>query len=164
MSQDVSVREFIEEYLIGHIGKIQKRQPYFAFVLMAIGIEFLGKCLNNHSDWNYYSKGQPARDFNKGMQLSPMRKYKNLDLYHKLRCGLAHSLLTNNGLTLSNNEVGSTINSKQFFQDFKAACREVLAMKNLPKKNLDSPFFTIANKVNADGSIVSTTGHTSTNR
>lgn len=158
----VSVRQFINEYLIGHIGTIKDQQPYFAFVLMAIGIEFLGKCLNKYSNWNYYSKGQPARDFKRGMQLTPLKRYIKLDLYHKLRCGLAHSLLTDGGLTLSDESGVNAISCKQFFQDFEAACKEVLAMKNLPKKDLDLPFFTVTNTVNADGKIVSVTGHTTT--
>lgn len=162
MSQDVSVREFIEEYLIGHIGKIKEGYPYFAFLLMAVGIEFLGKCLNEFEDWDDYKFTKPSDNFDEGLKVPSLNKYQNKNLYYELRCGLAHSFLTNNGLKLSDKD--GVVNCEEFYKDFESACREVLAMKNLPKKNLDSPFFTIANKVNADGSIVSTTGHTSTNR
>ena len=161
-TKNVTVREFIQKYLIDQIGDIRDKHPYFAFTLMAIGIEFLGKCLNKHSNWNYYSKGQPARDFKRGMQLTPLKRYIKLDLYHKLRCGLAHSLLTDGGLTLSDESGVNAISCNQFFQDFEAACKEVLAMKKLPKKDLDLPFFTVTNTVNADGKIISATGHSTT--
>lgn len=158
--KNITVKDFIEDYLIAKIGEIKDDQPYFAFVLMAIGIEFLGKCQNNVSDWNYYTKGQPKRDFNKGMKLAPLKKYKSRNLYDSLRCGLAHSLSTK-GLALSDKKNKKSISCDEFYADFVAACNEVLSGRvPMPKKNLSDIFFveTISN----DGS--STTGHSQSNQ
>lgn len=48
---NVSAREFIEDYLIKQINTIKQDNPYFAFLLMAVGIEFLGRCQSTN-DWN----------------------------------------------------------------------------------------------------------------
>lgn len=43
----MTVREFISEYLKRHIKEIKGNgYPFEAFMLMSIGIEFLGKCVN----------------------------------------------------------------------------------------------------------------------
>ncbi len=38
-------KDFIQMVLIEGIGDVVKRHPYISFALVAIGIEFLGKCL-----------------------------------------------------------------------------------------------------------------------
>lgn len=143
-TKNVTVENFIKEYLIQQIGDIKDKQPYFAFTLMAIGIEFLGKCQNNNPNWNYYAKRQPQKDFNKGMGLAPLKKYKSYNLYHKLRCGLAHSLSTNGNLSLSNKNKNKTLNSEEFYNAFAAACNEVLnGNVYMPKKKLSDTFFVV---------------------
>ena len=57
-----SGKEFIREYLIGKIGKLKDSEPYIAFLMMSIGIEFLGKCLNDKHDWDVSNMSES--DFN----------------------------------------------------------------------------------------------------
>lgn len=42
-TEEKTVKEFIKEYLIDQIGEIKENYPYFAFLLMSVGIEFLGE-------------------------------------------------------------------------------------------------------------------------
>ena len=56
-------KEFIQQVLINELGEIHSQHPYIAFATMAIGVEFLGKCLNDHDDWNFYAAGIHKQDF-----------------------------------------------------------------------------------------------------
>lgn len=161
-SKDVTVKDFIEKYLIDEIGAIKDEHPYLAFLSMAVGIEFLGKCCNHFTDWN--KGGQSRNDFNGGMRIPSLNdtKYAGMDLYSELRCGLAHSLLTKGDLCLTNQaSVNGAIGCDEFYQDFVAACREVLDGKvQMPVKKLTDVFFTVTD----DGQGNSITGVTSTNK
>ena len=90
-SEDVSVRKFIEDYLITQIGEIKPKYPYFAFLLMSVGIEFLGKCQNDY-DWDDFSRIKPNENFDNGLKIYPLKKYVTTGLYDKLRNGFAHAL------------------------------------------------------------------------
>ncbi len=146
-TRQITVREFINTHLIEYIGNIKDYYPYFAFLLMAVGIEFLGKCQRNNSDWNYYDKHNPSADFEKGMEIPPLQKYSASDLRNFLRNGMAHSFLPKGGMLISNNGTdGQSIGCSQLYNDFKAACNEVLHGKvQMSVKSLDDVFFTITN-------------------
>ena len=47
-------KEFIDTVLINEVGAIHLQYPYISFAMIAIGIEFLGKCLNNYENWNMH--------------------------------------------------------------------------------------------------------------
>ena len=161
-TKDITVREFIKEYLIDQIGEIKEKYPYFAFLLMSVGIEFLGQCVNEKPKFN---QGNSNHNFDLGAQIPPLNNYSNNVLYNKLRCGLAHSMLVKGNLSLSDIEDGSSVSCNEFYQDFVEACKVVLAMKNLPKKNLNDIFFTITQTQNAvDGTLSSVTSVTQSNQ
>lgn len=152
-------KDFMQEFLIDKIGELKDKEPYVAFLMMAIGIEFLGKCLNNKSDWD--TKNMTKKDFNSAInKLKPLKKYRNWDLYDKLRCGLAHSMMVKNGLMIKDKGSSSSasISCEEFYRDFKAACEEVMNMPNLPKKNLNDVYFTVRQE---NGSSI--TGNTANN-
>ena len=171
---NVSVRKFIQDYLIDQIGDIKNTNPYFAFLLMAVGIEFLGKCQNEH-DWDDYKLIQPRDNFNNGLKIGTLKKYANKDFYDKLRNGLAHALLIKKGVKLSEGEYEDALNSNTLYQDFKIACNEVInAAKGEDgilrtsegieiKKDLDATFFYVSEKHNVDGDIFSITATTQYN-
>ena len=174
-TKDITVREFIKEYLIDQIGEIKEKYPYLAFLLMSVGIEFLGKCQSS-DDWNA-NKSNSKQDFGKGLNIKPLDVYKNLDLYKNLRCGLAHSLLTKGQLALSNKGEKSAINCDEFYEKFKEACEQVINGKkdenkkiyingNIEiKKDLDDIFFTITQTQNAtNGTVSSVTSTTQINQ
>ena len=138
-----SGKEFIREYLIGKIGKLKDSEPYIAFLMMSIGIEFLGKCLNDKDDWDVSNMSES--DFNLAINtLKSLNKYQGWDLYHKLRCGLAHTMMVKSGFGIKNKGASTStcVSCEEFYNDFKAACEEVMNM-SLPVKNLDADYLVI---------------------
>ncbi len=77
---------------------------------MAIGIEFLGKCLNSHEDWN--EPKHSKEDFELAINtLDSFVKYRPLlkshNFWTSLRNGLLHSFAPKSTITLSSkNEAG----------------------------------------------------------
>ena len=153
--KNVSVKDFIDEYLINEIGEIKEKYPYHAFLLMAVGIEFLGRYLSGYS-WE--QKGVSETAFNNAiLELFPKGKYDNFDLFHNLRCGLAHSLLMQGNLTLSDKKSEGSINCDEFYDDFVEACNKIIEMPpSNNRKSLDEKFFTVTTTENG----ASTTGNT----
>lgn len=152
--KNVSIKDFINKYLIDRIGKIKEDNPYFAFLLMAVGIEFLGRYLDGCS-WE--QKGVSETAFNGAiLELFPEGKYDKFDLFHNLRCGLAHSLLMQGNLTLSDKKSEGSISCDEFYDDFVKACNKILTMPPSDRKSLDEKFFTVTTTENG----ASTTGNT----
>ena len=156
--ENVSARKFIENYLITRIGEIKNSQPYFAFILMAVGIEFLGRCQSTN-DWN--DTKNPKTYFNCGLAVPPLCQYakKYPDLYHQLRCGLAHAYRPD-GIILSNKGGVGDINCDDFYADFVAACKNVLDDKAPQKvRNLDEFFFAVTTTDDGTSSTATTTNN-----
>ena len=170
---DISVRQFIQEYLIDDIGEVVKKHPYFAFLLISVGIEFIGKCQNDH-DWDDYKIISPHDNFENGLKFKPLKAYANKNLYQDLRNGLAHALLIKNNLNLSDKNANNSLSSDEFYDRFKEACKLVLnATKRADgrtftsdnieiKKDLDSTFFNISDETNTNGECSSITALTNT--
>lgn len=149
-----TVQEFIGECLIKDIGRLKDEYPYFAFLLMAAGIEFLGKCLNEHVEWQ--TQGQSRPDFDTGISLFPP-KYHGMDLYNNLRCGLAHAFIPDKGLRLSDvkGQDNTVLSCEEFYDDFKAACNKVMSGQvAMPVKKLSDPFMNVKD----DGETVASGG------
>lgn len=142
----MTVNVFINKYFIEEIGSLVEKRPFVSFVLMAIGIEFLGKCLNTN-DWDDKSE-RSGKTFDYAIQLfDSLKKYQAIpDLYHNLRCGLAHRLMVKGNIILTpdqNNLTGPdfTIGCKEFYDDFKQACLDAIDNKNgMIKKNLNEEY------------------------
>lgn len=158
MMKNVSVAEHIQHFWIDELKDIvygikvegqekPKKYPYMAFSMIGIGIEFLGKVLAHRVDW--HQEGHSSEDFNYAiMTLNALRSYRPfakksdvtpaIYLYSILRCGLAHASLPGNDLRISDNETekltGSpiTLNVVTLYENFKAACEEVLEMLKGP--------------------------------
>lgn len=137
----MTVKDFINKYFIEEIGSLVEERPFVSFVLMSIGIEFLGKCLNTN-DWDDKNERSGKTFDNALQQFDSLKKYQAIpDLYHNLRCGLAHRLMVKGHVILTpdqNNLTGPdyTIGCKEFYNDFKQACLDAIANKNgLIKKN-----------------------------
>ncbi len=161
----VTVREFIEEYLIRQIGEIKNDYPYLAFVLMSVGIEFLGKCQNTKTNWQY---NDSANDFKLGMSLfSNSYNWNAGDLYSKLRCGMAHALQTKQIDLSDTGNCNNGISCDMFYDDFVSACK-ALINKNPPiqtqGKRLSDVFFYETQSTDKSGLPVTSTGQTSTNK
>jgi len=127
-------KNFIEKVLIEEIGKITITNAYLSFVLIAIAIEFLGKCINDSlNNWNEGKSEELFKNAIKGL----MPKYQPYCLYQLLRCGLAHYLAPQKGLDLSELKNGTinlsttpdgtlVLNIEDFYYDFKCACEKVI--------------------------------------
>lgn len=155
---NISVRQFIQEYLIDDIGNIVKTHPYFAFLLMAVGIEFLGRCQSTNA-WN--DRHKPSDYFDDGLAVPPLSQYatKCRNLYHQLRCGLAHAYRPD-GIILSNEGGAGDISCDDFYADFVAACKNVLDDKAPQKvRNLDEFFFAVTTTDDGTSSTATTTNN-----
>ncbi len=60
--------EFIEDYK-RFVKDLTERHPYYCFGVVCMGIEFLGKCLDDEHDFDYYTKETPRRNFNTAIDL-----------------------------------------------------------------------------------------------
>lgn len=140
--KQVTLREFIEKELCGSIEQTMVNFPYFAFGTIAIGIEFLGNCMDSDG-WN--AKHLSKKRFDKAINTLPsLTKYKDANLYTDLRCGMAHMMAPNNSLLVANNEGAysaqdRTLYIKTFYQDFKEACQYLINNSALWGGNGKSP-------------------------
>lgn len=184
-TKTISVENYINEVLLQDINDVKQEKPYLAFLLIAAGIEFLGKCLSKSKDW--HSNGTSQKDFETAIcKLKAFQKYRKytrglkrknaknhkmhlinppISLYKSLRCGLLHAMLPGENIHLSNgqgvhNEIDGhlTLYLDTFYDDFSAACNELLE-KNKIGKNLKEHFFTIG-YYNKDGNQYAVTGET----
>lgn len=149
-------KQFIKQVFIDDLGKIINSQHYISFMVMSIGIEFLGKCLDiSTKKWN--ARGKSQKHFENAVNflasLQSYRQYlKSHCLYESLRCGMAHSASPENQISLSSGGekphlilTGTSLNLKceNFYKDFKAACEEVISMSFPPSDKMNNDFITI---------------------
>lgn len=127
--KEVSIKDFIRQNLYPAIEMLKDNgHPYFAFELIAAGIEFLGACID---DKDFYQRKRGRKRFKNAItKLSSLQKYNFPDkLYDNLRCGMCHVLLPRTTLKLSSG-YGKCRESKlyieTFYCDFKSACEELL--------------------------------------
>ena len=166
----ITVAKFIETELIGAIDDIKERHPYLAFVLIASGIEFLGKCLCPNADWH---ESDPKGNFEKAINtLDNFQKYRSytggngnhvpdVSLYGELRCGLVHAFLPQKDIILHSGSGECKIYDDKkvhlyietFFDDFKNACKELDVKTDITKKDLSGGFILI--ETSQDGSVSS---------
>ena len=130
-------KEFIESVLINEMKDVVFRHPYLSFLLISVGVEFLGKCLlTDHQDWNDI---RPEKAFEEGAGLLYKidSRYKELNLRDELRNGFAHTFIPKSKIALSEVRSGAKnfqIHSsgktvlvvEEFYRDFVVACREVI--------------------------------------
>jgi len=165
----LSPKEFIQQVFINELEDIIEKHPYIAFMIMGIGIEFLGKSISaEDADWDV--EGKSRRSFEKAIKtLSSLKKYEPYldkdghDLYGSLRCGLAHAAKPKYKITLSSkneapnlSEFGGRVNLRceDFYSDFKEACEEVIAMNFTGGDKMNYGFLTIPNyEMNIDANV-----------
>jgi hypothetical protein len=165
----ITPKEFIQQVLINEVGEIHEKFPYISFATMAIGIEFLGKCLNSEEDWN--KPNQSKIDFEYAINnLTPFEKYRDFlsefELWTSLRNGFLHSFVPKNKLTLSSKDEmehlrkhNGKLNLKceDLYSDFKSACEDVLNMTTFLSNKMILPLLyvpdnSIDNNISFSGS------------
>ena len=153
----METKEFIQKTLINGIGELVPKQAYFAFALIAVGIEFLGKCLDTENqDWNKsgMSKIHFELVINKLNSFERYRKYlEKYSIWNSYRNGFAHSFVPKAPISLSSGEERIHLDvynrcglewlnfkCEDFYEDFKNACFEVINMNfenHVDKMNKD---------------------------
>ena len=138
-------KDFIQVVLIDEVGDVVKRHAYLSFALMAIGIEFLGKCmLIEMNDWHKINSSKAYKSGANLMQTVDER-YKSIDLKDELRNGFAHTFIPKGQIALSEVKHGAinfTKNShgqyilvaEEFYRDFVIACK-IVQEKQFPEEN-----------------------------
>lgn len=94
-------KEFIKKVLIAEIKDILNYHPFLSFALIAIGIEFIGKCmLTEYQDWD---RIKPDKAFKRGhdMLIEVDQRYSTIDLKNELRNGFVHTYLPKSQIVLS---------------------------------------------------------------
>jgi len=162
-------KDFIKSVLVDELGTMIIPHPYFAFVFMGIGIEFLGKCLaTTRSDWN--EAGHSGPDFKHAIKTIPsLKKYElyltSHDLYNSFRCGLAHAISPKLPVTLSSKgelghmiEHGGRLNLKveDFYNDFKSACEYIINMNFATGDKMNADFLQVPGTSFNSGTDIST--------
>lgn len=138
-------KAFIETVLVNEIKDVVERHPYLSFLLISVGIEFLGKCMmTDKQKWNEI-KAEKA--FKLGMELiyAVNPEYKKLNLKSELRDGFAHTFLPKSKIALSqashgiknfqrNLQLQTVLVAETFYEDFASACKTVI-QTNFPEND-----------------------------
>lgn len=134
-------KEFIKITFLEHYKDISYKYHYISFILIGIGIEFLGKCLDEDKNWQ--QSGFSKIHFNKAIN-ELMPKYipynSQFNLHDSLRNGMAHALLPKYKIGLTNRLEAKEYNNKHLdikngmlilvaedlYYDFRKACNIIM--------------------------------------
>lgn len=144
---DPDKNQYLDDFIRGYcstIKEIHLSQPYVSFGLISAGIEFLGKCLDETTEFSDYRSGLTKRQFNVAIsQLFPsyINANNTFDLYSNLRNGFFHALIPKptiwlrqrhttqfEHLSIHNIQGGErlVIIIENFYSDFENACNAVI--------------------------------------
>src|ERR1051326_856679 len=131
-------KDFINTVFLIEYQDIVMRHAYISFALIAIGIEFLGACLDND---DFGKTGLSNKRFKVGIQLFPATYHPHAnDLYSDLRSGFAHQFRPGMKFELTHlSEAPSKgwqhlqvtsdnrlcLVAEPFYEDFTEACKTV---------------------------------------
>jgi hypothetical protein len=161
--------DFIQTVLINEIGELVDSHPYISFILMGIGIEFMGKCIDSSlTDWNV--SGRSKFDFENAIKTIPsLQKYEpyltSHQMYSSFRCGLAHAVSPKVQITLSSKqEMGHLLQNngrlnlkvEDFYQDFKDACNYVMTQPYPVGDKMNADFLEVPGTTFNSGTTIST--------
>ena len=138
-------KHFIQQVLINELADVVKTSPWLGFICISSGIEFLGKCIDTDYPENWNQSGRSRQNFKDAIEkINALSKYRqlltrpNFDLYSEFRCGLVHACAPKDNVSLSHGTeekptiIGQTgeinFNADELFEDFKAACEELINM------------------------------------
>jgi hypothetical protein len=149
-------RDFIKTVFIDEVNAIINNHPYIAFMVMGVGIEFLGKSIDK-SLTNWDTAHRSRKDFNDAIKNIPsLQKYEPFidshDIYSSLRCGLLHSAVPGHSITLSSKTEAAhllqdngrlNLKVEDFYADFKLACEHVIADAYPTDNKMEKPFIQV---------------------
>lgn len=145
MTQSKTSVEHIDTIIDQINSLILKKEDFTAFILIALGIEYLGNFFDSEE---IFKLGQSKKRFKEGVKLFPSDWYSNHDvwLYENFRGPLVHQLWTGTEIALTSNcnhdaplshhlkkEDGKVIFIlEKLFEDFKSAAHK---LKNNSRKD-----------------------------
>ncbi|HEY9001610.1 MAG TPA: hypothetical protein VIM89_09670 [Mucilaginibacter sp.] len=148
--KDFSALEHLNNLVNDVQSLIDKKEDFIAFIIIALGIEFLGSFYDSKSFDDY---GESDTRFKNGMKLFKNNWYKNNSswLYKQLRGPLIHQYRTGPEIYLTSNCKNNVPpdkhfiveNSKkvfvleQFFEDFKYAVNQLKSQLKKPNNSLN---------------------------
>jgi hypothetical protein len=117
--------ELMNQIFISEYNSIvyKSKHHYISFSLIAQGIEFLGRCLDDKHgfDWeeNASQRDYSGKVFRKAIEKLFPAKYRKFaikgstfDLYKNLRCGLIHKLVPHSPIGLTHRKESKRFNTK----------------------------------------------------
>ncbi len=166
----LSTEESVDSIFLREMKEIiygYKGASYIKFLNLAVGIEYLGACLDQHE---FNSEGHSEDRFNNALKKLFPKKYKkhansNADvyLYEKFRCAFIHQLRPGNNIVVthrdeSNREGTTHLKSSEsgyfvliledFFDDFEQACNKLYRLKEngkLPTNKMSQDYIMYIN-------------------
>jgi|SRR5580698_2969809 hypothetical protein len=135
-------KDFIKITFLGQFREIvyTHRFHYIGFALICIGIEYLGKCLDQAHGW--HDQGLSREHFKRAInELMPKYSPHSSKIYDQLRSGFAHALLPGPeiGLTHRDESIRHGTHNlgadgsklilvvEDFYDDFELACEETMS-------------------------------------
>lgn len=164
----LTVRESIEAIFLRELKSLiynHKDSAYIKFINLAIGIEYLGACLDNH---DFLKEGVSQERFDCALKKLFPNKYLKFSksdnefyLYQNFRCSFVHQLRPGKNVVVTHREEskieGTThlicTNSgylvlvlEDFFDDFESACKKLFALEKngkLPTKKMSQGYIKV---------------------
>lgn len=145
MGQHFSPKDFLEKVLIEDLSDVVESHPYYAFSILCEIIEVLGKSMDTEPDW--HKNTNRYQPFVKALSLPSLQKYniKQMRFYEKVRCGLLHAGIPENGIILTkeqNDLANLKIGCKELYEDVKKAWKYI-DNNSLAKKDMSKALFTV---------------------
>ena len=116
------------DYYRNEIEKIKEHSPFLATSCICSGIEYIGWLLSEDS---FDTRNKSREYFDNAIKtMESLKKYEAMNLYERIRCGLAHCISTKDGVVLSSERETATgciltINVNVLFEDFCAAVESI---------------------------------------
>jgi hypothetical protein len=158
----LSIVEFVERVLLRDLRSMiyEAKLHYLAFGSIAVGIEFLGACADDHP---FQASGHSAERFERGIadfMTQTDSRYKRYHdcLYKHLRCGVAHVMRPSGNVLFTSREESvqdqthhfQIINDQlllvceDFYDDFAMACRALIdQLPSLTSPKIQQPYLVI---------------------
>ena len=164
--QQMLPKDFIQTYIIRDLDLVVKVAPYLSFALMALSIEFLGKCLNEDEDDFHEKEQDNYKDFERAINgLNSFIDYRAIAtrafLQNSLRNGMIHSMLPRktsqwsigfdsgkckpHELDVKNKNV--VLQCEQLYKDIKNAANEIITRIDNKEFKLTGKMYQVALRV-----------------
>jgi hypothetical protein len=149
-------KEFIKTVFVDELKSLIDTKPYISFMIISIGIEYLGKCINKEIS-NWQQEGKSKKNFEKAiLEIPSLKKYsiylEKYKFYDSFRCGLVHAASPKFQITFSREGQTNHLeeNNKQlnlkiedFFKDFEDACNYVIELEFSHEDKMNQGFLSI---------------------